>query len=278
MIVPYVAAGVAAACALDTFLIEPRLLKWERIEVPIVNLPAAFDGYRIALLADLHYPRWTNQAMIRRALALANKFDPDLLAIPGDICDQRPLQVRQNPSAPSLAGLFDAVQTRDGIVATLGNHDHQMNAAHIRRELAAHTPIRLIENKAVLIERDGQHIAVGGVGDLWEGIVAPYQAFADVPPGIPRLLLSHNPDVAEFISPNVRVDLMLSGHTHGGQVRIPFGPAPRVGSRYGNKFRAGLVQGKGCRVYVTRGVCSTRHLRFWCPPEVTGITLRRAAC
>ena len=267
------AAGVAAACALDAFLIEPNRIQWKRVEIPIRGLPAAFEGYRIALLADLHYPRWTNEAFVRRALTLANAFDPDLLAIPGDICDGPP---HQNTPVPSLAGLFDEAQPRDGIVATLGNHDHWLNASGIRRELAAHTPVRLIENKSVLIERGGQQIAVGGVGDMWEGIVAPYQAFADVPPGIPRLLLSHNPDVAEIISPNVQVDLMLSGHTHGGQVRVPFGPAPRVGSGYGNKFRAGLVQGKGCRVYVTRGVCSTRHVRFWCLPEVTGITLRRA--
>jgi predicted MPP superfamily phosphohydrolase len=273
LIVLYVAAGLTVVGALDAFLLEPNWLKWERIDVPIAGLPSAFDGYRIALLADLHYPRWTNRAFVRRALTLANKFDPDLLAIPGDICDRHPYQ---DAFVPSLAGLFDMARTRDGIVATLGNHDHGMGAAGLRRELAAHTPVRLIENRAILIERDGQQIAVGGVGDLWDGIVAPFQAFADVPPGIPRLLLSHNPDVAEFISPDVHVDLMLSGHTHGGQVRFPFGPAPHVGSRYGNKFRAGLVQGKGCRVYVTRGVCSARHVRFWCPPEVTGITLRRA--
>lgn len=273
MIVLYVAAGLTALSACDAFLLEPNWLKWEHREIPIANLPPAFDGYRIALLSDLHYPRWTHKAFVQRALTLANKFDPDLLAIPGDICDKRPHQKR---FVPSLAGLFDTARTRDGIVATLGNHDHAMDVAGLRRELAEHTPVRLIENKATLIERGGQQIAVGGVGDLWEGIVAPHEAFADVPPGIPRLLLSHNPDVAEIISPELRVDLMLSGHTHGGQVRVPFGPAPHVGSRYGNKFRAGLAQGKGCRVYVTRGVCSTRHLRFWCPPEVTGITLRRA--
>ncbi len=276
MIVPYMLTGIvgiAAACALDAFVIEPNALVLQQVAISIANLPPAFDGYRIALLSDFHYPRWTDAAAIRRALMLANRFDPDLVVLAGDLCDK---SVRQAAIVPPLSGLFDAVNARDGIVGVLGNHDHYYPADELRRELAEHTPVRLIENTAFLLERDGQQIAIGGVGDLWRGKVEPEQAFADFPADIPRLLVSHNPDLAERIDPALHIDLMLSGHTHGGQVHLPGLPAPWINSKYGKKFRAGLCRGKGCRVYVTRGVCSTRHLRFLCLPEVTAITLKPA--
>ncbi len=125
-----------------------------------------------------------------------------------------------------------------------------------------------------MIERNGARLAVGGVGDMWEGIVDVTRAFRDIPANVPRILLSHNPDLAEELSPGIRVDLQISGHTHGGQVRIPFGPAIQVPSRYGDKYSSGLVQGKSHRVYVNRGIASNHGVRFCCPPEVTGITLR----
>ena len=274
LIVPYVVAGIAgtvAACAVDARFIEPRRLVLERRDIPIARLPPAFDGYRIAIMSDFHYPRWTDSNAVRRAVHLANTFDPDLIVLAGDICDKTG---EQPAIAPSLAGLFEDARARDGIVGVRGNHDHYYPAESLRREFAEHTPVRLIENTSFLIMRHGQQIAVGGVGDLWRGEVCPEKAFEGVPADIPRLLVSHNPDLAERIAPDLRIDLMLSGHTHGGQVHLPGFPAPWITSRYGKKFRAGLCQGKGCQVYVSRGVCSTRHLRFLCPPEVSALTLR----
>lgn len=265
---------LVAILALDALLIEPNWLSFETIEVPIEGLPDSFDGYRIALLSDFHYPIGLSVAFIRKAIALSNAFQPDLVALTGDFCDKK----RGDPyTVPNLIGLFDAFEAVDGIVGVLGNHDHWIDADGIRQELTAHTPIRLIENQSVLVERSGQQIAIGGIGDLWEGVIDVKRTFEGVPDYIPRILLSHNPDTAEEMNGTIRVDLQLSGHTHGGQVCLPFGPALRVPSRYGNKFRAGLVQGRSHRVYVTRGVCSTRHIRFWCRPEVTGIILRQAS-
>ena len=276
LIVPYVVAGIAGAVAVgavDARFIEPRRLVLERVDIPMLRLPPAFDGYRIAVLSDFHYPRWTDANAIRRAVRLANTFKPDLIVIAGDICDK----TREQPAiVPSLAGLFADARARDGIVAVRGNHDHYYPSEALCRELAEHTPLRLIENTGFLLERDGQRIAIGGVGDLWRGEVSPKKAFDGVPADIPRLLISHNPDFAERIDPALHIDLMLSGHTHGGQAHFPGFPAPWITSRYGKKFRAGLCQGKGCRVYVSRGVCSTRHLRFLCPPEVSALTLRPA--
>jgi len=255
-------------------LINSKRLVFERVEVPIRDLPDPFDGYRIAILADLHYPRWTDRQFVRKSIALANEFKPDLIALPGDICD--PARHRSK-SIPSLSGLMDGASAPDGIVGVLGNHDHWFDADALRRELSDNTPIKLIENTCIYVQRAGDRIAVGGVGDLWHGVVDPERAFAGVPHEMPRILLSHNPDLAERMKSDVRVDLQLSGHTHGGQVCFPSGTALRVPSLYGNKFRAGLVQGKHHRVYVSRGVASQLHLRLFCPPEVTGITLRKSS-
>ncbi len=270
------AFGIAAcvlAAAVDAFFIEPKRLVLERVDIPIFNLPEAFDGYRIAILADLHYPRWADAAFVHKAVALANSFEPDLIAIPGDICDK---ESDKPAPIPDLSGLFDDARAADGVVGVLGNHDHWFHADSVREELAANTPIKLIENTSITLERAGELLAIGGVGDLWHGVVSPECAFAGVPPHVPRILLAHNPDFAEEMTADIRVDLQLSGHTHGGQVCIPFGQAMAMRriSNYGDKFRAGVVGGKHHRVYISRGIASANHLRFCCPPEVTGITLR----
>lgn len=266
--------GAAALAGLDALAIEPRWFDVTEVTLPIRDLGAGLDGYRIALLSDFHLPV-ASQHRIHRALASAAEFKPELIAMPGDFVDGKRGQHRQIPM-PEFRGIFDPAQAPDGVVGTLGNHDHWLDADAVREQIALHTPIRLIENEHILIERDGAQLAVGGVGDLWHGILMPGKAFHGVPDSVPRILLSHNPDYADDMIEDVRIDLQLSGHTHGGQLRVPFGPAPVIPSKYGNKFREGLVQGRKNLVYVTRGVVTLHHARFWCRPEVTCLTLRSA--
>lgn len=266
--------GLAGLSAIDALLIEPRWLEFVQVEIPIRNLPSDFDGYRIAHLSDVHYLRGVDKDFVHQAISLANGFRPDLFAITGDFCDHA-----ATATVPNLKGLFDPYQARDGFVAVLGNHDHWLDAEGVRRELTKNTPVRLIENESRLIERGNGAILIAGIGDLWEGKIDPQKAFWGRDPSIPRIMLQHNPDFAEEMRrfhPTTWCDLQLAGHTHGGQVRIPFGPAPVVPSRYGNKFRSGLVRGRSHLVYVNRGLTSLRRPRFFCRPEVTGITLRRA--
>jgi uncharacterized protein len=265
--------------AANALLVEPNWIRLETVEVPIRGLGRRFDGYRIALLADIHYPRRMPADFVRRAVRIGNRFKPDLWTVAGDVLDHKGLHqweaaVRGRMDVPSLAGLFDEMAAPDGNLVVRGNHDHWLNGPEVSIELMRSTPLEMVENRCIVIDRGGEKLAVGGVGDMWEGEVDPRAAFRDVPPDVPRVLLSHNPDLAEEMKPLVRVDLQLSGHTHGGEVRVPFGPAPVVPSRYGQKFRAGLVEGEKHRVYITRGICTPRRVRFWCPPEVTRIVLR----
>lgn len=261
-----------AAAGVDAFLIEPYNLRLETLHVPIVGLDPVFDGYKIGLLADLHYPRFASFQTIQQAVARLNAFQPDVVALPGDLVAQR----QGIDDVPDFSGLFSNLKVLDGAFATLGNHDHWVDARIVRSQVTWNTPFEMLEHKSRVIERGSAKLGFAGVGDLWTGSVNIDDAVDEIPEDVPRILLCHNPDVAEQSRSQARVDLMLSGHTHGGQICLPGGKPITVPSAYGDKFARGLVQGARYRVYVTRGVCSVLGARFWCPPEVTGIILRSA--
>ncbi len=265
--------GLSATLAGDAIAVEPNNLKVERVEVPIRGLGRSFDGYRIALFSDVHWPRNIDQVYLDRAVVLANAFEPDLIAIPGDLLHGRDIDTSR---VPDLNGLYDGLRARDGVVSTFGNHDNVYDMPTLRRMVAEHTPLEDLENRHRVLKRGDDALALGGVEDIRFGRADPVRAFEGLSPDVPRILLSHNPDVAEDEIWPTRIDLQLSGHTHGGEVCIPFGPAPIIPSKYGQKFRAGLVKGRSHRVYVTRGIGTPVYVRFCCPPEVTYLTLRSA--
>ncbi len=263
--------GFSILLAGDAFFLEPNLLTLDRVSIPIHGLSAAFDGFVIAFIADIHYPCYMHAKFVHHAIAIANRHHPDLFVFGGDITDKK-----GSVTVPNMSGLFDHAEAKEGIIGVLGNHDHWLDAPGVRRELARHTPLRIIENESMIVERGGKALAIGGVGDHWEGIEDPSRAFLHVPPEVPRILVAHNPDLAEELDIPVRIDLQISGHMHGGQIYVPGYGGVLHPSRYGNKFCQGLVQGKSHRVYVTRGLYSSGHARLNCPPAVSLITLRTA--
>lgn len=260
--------GAVALTGIDLFFIESEWLALRRVRVPIQGLHPDLSGYKIGVISDIHYPRNISPGFIRRASLMLSREEPDMIAVPGDFVDGR-----GSWTVPSLNGLFDDLSAPDGVVGTLGNHDHWLDGEGTEKEILDSTPIKLIENRHVLVERGGGALVVGGVGDLWEGKVAPDEAFAGVDPLVPRVLLSHNPDLAEEMMQDVRVDLQISGHTHGGEIVAPWGYGPIVPSKYGNKFRYGLNEGQSHMCFTTAGVCSPRHMRFSCRAEVVVLEL-----
>ena len=263
------AAGIVGLGALDAFAIEPRFLDLARVTVPIRDLPASFEGYRIAFLTDVHYPRHIDRGFIRRAVELGNSTNPDLYLFGGDYVDG-------GHTVPSLANLFDGAKAPDGLYGVLGNHDWWVDGDGVRAEIERTSRIEFLDNRHVRLRRGGDEIALAGLEDLWCRRPDLDQALAGVPPEMPRLLLSHNPDTAEATNGSGRVDLQLSGHTHGGEIVLPLYGPPYLPSHYGRKFAQGLVEGKLHRVYVSRGIASPRRVRFACRPEITAITLTRA--
>ena len=266
------ALGTSAASAVVYPFLEA---KWCRVvpqTVVLPNLPEAFRGTRIALMADIHHGPFVPLAYIRHVVSLANALNPDITLLAGDY-------VHGNHSyiAPGINELGKLKATL-GRFAVRGNHDnrsyHNDHAcAPDSTSALADAGLPDLNNTGVWLERGGSRLRICGVGDLWTDHQSLSSALGDSTEHDAVVLLSHNPDFAEIIRDR-RVGLVLSGHTHGGQVVVPGLVAPIVPSRYGQKYLYGLVQCRSCQVFITRGVGTvTPPARFLCRPEVVLITL-----
>lgn len=267
-----VAIGSLGYCG----FIEPGLLRVREYEIPIANLPSALDGLRLAHLSDTHYGPFISLRHLARAVARVNALRPDLVALTGDYVH------RSSAAIEPGIGVFRALRSRFGTVAVLGNHEHWEGAQASRDALHAAGAL-VLDNTRVFLSESGLSAApprepalcVAGVGDLWEDVVLFDRALEGAAADMPRIVLSHNPDTAEHVGSERRVDLMLAGHTHGGQVVLPrIGPLVHV-SLYGDRYLGGCCKGPFCPVIVSRGVgLAGLPLRFRVPPEIGVVTLR----
>jgi hypothetical protein len=257
--------GLLAAGAAYPFA-EACFLRTSRVILAVPRLPSAFHGLKIAYLADLHHGPVTGLAFIRKTVDLVNGLGADLIALGGDYVLAHKRYVR-----PCFEVLKD-LHAPMGVFAVLGNHDHWQGAA------LTHSAIREngfadLTNTGQWLEREGARLRLAGVGDYWEDKQDLGKALGDTKDSETCVLLSHNPDFTEEVE-DPRVGLILSGHTHGGQVVLPYYGAPFVPSGYGQKYRNGLVKTEFTQVYVTRGVATIYPpVRFCCPPEVVLVTL-----
>ena len=256
----------ACSCVVEHVTLSPR------------HLPSAFDGLKIAFLTDTHHGPFVPVSYLEQVVRMTNALEPELILLGGDyVRRQRTLYPGGNhrhliaPGVAALAGLRAPL----GRFAVLGNHDHKVSAMLTRRALALNGFVELT-NTGVFLERGGTRLYLGGVDDLRTARPNLRRALHGCGPEDACLLLSHNPDFVEHLR-DPRVDLVLSGHTHGGQVTFPWLGAPFTASRYGQKYRAGLVRGPAARVYVSRGVGTIGlPIRWGAPPEVTLITFQAA--
>ncbi|GMW01375.1 MAG: hypothetical protein AMXMBFR84_25120 [Candidatus Hydrogenedentota bacterium] len=257
-------------------IFEPNQLRVRRYTIGIRDLPLAMDGMRLLQISDTHCGPMMSMSFLHHVIDQANRISADAVLLTGDYVHRTPMAVE-----PGI-GLFNALRSRCGAVAVLGNHDH-WEGKEACVAMFKQVGIPLIDNRRVYLSANGfqseympDSICVAGVGDLWCDDVLMSEALAGVPLEMPRILLSHNPDVAETMDAQHRVDLMISGHTHGGQVRLPLLGTPIVPSRYGSKYAGGLCRGPRCRVLVSRGVgIAVLPVRFRVPPEIGLITLQK---
>ncbi len=263
-------AGVTALGSVASTGIYPFLeAKWCRLvrrRITLPNLPQAFRGMTLALISDIHHGPFVPLAYVRDIVEIANSLEPDLVLLTGDYVSRHPRYIE--PAIEALGKL----RAHIGRFAVLGNHDHWESAPATRHALAD-VGISLIDNTGLWIDRQGERLRVCGVGDLWTDRQDSQSALEDATTQDAVIMLSHNPDYAEALR-DPRVGLILSGHTHGGQVVIPGFGAPIVPSRFGQKYLHGLVQAPSCQVFVTRGVGTVGPpIRFLCRPEIVKITL-----
>ena len=246
------------------------VLRTPEIPVPIEGLAAEFAGYRVALVTDLHHgpvvPGWWLERAADRAAALGH----DLIALGGDFVSHA------RSDLEGLAAVLARFHAPDGVVAVLGNHDHWVGAALVS-EVLERAGVELLVNRHRLLRRGSGTLAVAGVDDLTHGAVRFGDALGGVPGSTPVVLLSHNPDLVEYLPPGVRVDLMLSGHTHNGQLHWPLIGPLTVPSQFGGRYLHGLHRVGRAQLYVSAGVGSGAiPLRWGNPPELPVMRLEPA--
>ena len=259
--------GVSAA-ATYAGLVEPRAYELTETDIFIRDLPPAFDGFRIAQLSDLHYSPIVPHTDVRRVVALAQSTGADLIALTGDYTTARASYVW--PCAETLATLHAPA----GVWAVLGNHDHYTDAELTARALRR-ARIEVLDNAHTVITRGGESLQLVGVDDWSWGKSDWERALRGVDASRPTILLSHQPAVLD-LPQTEHVSLILSGHTHGGQVRLPFVGAP---VRFVNEFKylRGHYRRAATQLYVSRGTGAVGlPVRFGARPEVAVLRLRRA--
>lgn len=265
------AAAAAGALGAYAFLVEPLWLQVTRPRIHVRGLPPDLEGFRIALLTDLHAGEGTPLWLIRRACRLAMRARPDLVAVTGDLAAD---------DWATFAPVLDALRclrAPHGVYAVPGNHDHTVGIARWRREVRAHGGMVDLTNAAVLRRVGDARLCVAGVDDYSTG----RPTLAELPPPEARdftLLLAHDPDQAERARRAYdAVDLVVSGHTHGGQVRLPFVGALRNPAEREDLYDEGLRRRPWTQVYVSRGI-GTVHIpvRFLCRPELAVLELTGA--
>lgn len=251
-------------------LIEPYWIQVQETTIQDRDIPASFNNFKVVFITDIHHSPSFSRERVRKAVQKVNSLNPDLILLGGDYAEE---------SIEYLKNCFselEALQAPFGKYGVLGNHEYLLDANLSFREMQA-KGIPCLDNKGVWIERNGERIRIGGVGELWNDS----QKLENVLEGVDEedfaILLSHNPDYIERMSSNM-VDLMLSGHTHGGQVTFFHFWAPVHPSSYGQKYISGLVQTSKAKVLISNGigVLDGRPLRFFARPQINVIYLKNS--
>ncbi|HLA81098.1 MAG TPA: metallophosphoesterase, partial [Thermoleophilia bacterium] len=263
------AVSVVVALLLGYMFAESFWIEVKQYEYSSPQVPAEFDGTTIILLADIHRGWLLSQDRVHGLVEKVNDLHPNLIALAGDYVSGS--SDNQASCFTELAGLKAPL----GRFAVLGNHDYGEDPLPAINAIEQ-AGIELLDNSGVWIERNGERIRLGGVSDYREGLPELDPAVAGTVPADLVVLLSHNPDYAETLAGGI-VDLMLSGHTHGGQVTF-FGLwAPHLPSDYGQKYRTGMVRNQDTTVIISNGVGTIfPPMRFFARPQIVEITLRHA--
>jgi predicted MPP superfamily phosphohydrolase len=256
--------------------IEPYWLETHEVPIHIPRLHPSFDGFRIAHLCDMHAGRGVSFDYLKRVVREIETLKPDCVAVTGDLI---------NHTADAIVPVADLLATLSApVFVSFGNHDYAPGTARPRSWTLLADPLHqaleargmvVLRNRAVPLRRGDARIWLIGLEDLYTTRFSPQMAFRGVDRRDCIIALSHNPDTGKWLQ-NWDTDLVLAGHTHGGQIRIPGLGAP-VLPLLNRDFEQGLFQLKnGCQMYVSRGVGFLLRVRLFCRPELPCIVLRCA--
>ena len=277
---PLALGGVAiTGASAHSVLVEPFDLRVERYTIPIKDLPTSLSGYRLVQISDTHLGPFIPPEFVAHAVRRAVDLAPDAFLLTGDYVHRR------TDCNARAADLFKPlVATGRPVLAVLGNHDWFGDGTDMSNHLKS-VGVTMIDNARVFIDpttrclsdaAPSAGLCIAGLGDYGKDTMDIDAALGAIPESMPRILLQHQPDAAEdpAILAAPRIDLMFSGHTHGGQIRLPLLGAPVTLSRYGQKYAGGLAQGPRCPVVVSRGLgMSFLPVRIGVRPELVEVTL-----
>jgi predicted MPP superfamily phosphohydrolase len=238
------------------------------VDIPIPGWPKGLDGLRIAQWTDLHYGPYSQDSDLRRAVALTQEGKPDLIVMTGDLISV------SGKYLAGLPGILGGLTAPLGKFACLGNHDFHFGPVEEKIRCLEDSGFTVLRNRGLVIEYRGERFGLAGVDDYWKGVPDVEAALREIPDDVPTVLLAHIPDFAESLEHHGPV-LVISGHTHGGQICVGREMALYTASDFGGKFRSGLIETGRTKVYISRGVgVANVPFRRKCPPEIPILVLR----
>ncbi|MGC4086982.1 MAG: metallophosphoesterase [Polyangiaceae bacterium] len=262
---------VGASILVWATFVEPGRLVTHRRELTLTNWPRELSGLRVALLSDLHVgsPHW-GARRLPELVDRVNEEHPDLVLLAGDFIANVYLGTWVSPEA--IAEGLSGLRAPLGVLLVLGNHDGRFDYERVSAAFEAHG-MRVLENQLQMLEFHGHKLGVLGFADQMTRPQQVSGTLALLPPGVSALALVHEPDV--FMQLDDRVALTLAGHTHGGQVSLPWLGPLIIPSDYGKRFAAGHVVENGRQLFVTTGIGTSKlPVRLGVPPEIAILTLR----
>ena len=254
------------------FLIEPGRLVVREHTIRIDNWPQQLDGLRIAVLSDIHADNWfVDDKKMRTIVERTNQLQPELIVILGDYMSSNG-RVTRRVEPERFGAILKDLRAPLGVYSVLGNHDWWYSGIQVRRGLEKNG-IQVLENEVIHFDLRGTQLWLVGLADLWTRRQAIADTVAMVPEGAPVIALTHNPDI--FPDLPQRVPLLLAGHTHGGQVRLPLIGSVVESSDFGDRYVRGHVFENNHHLFVTTGIgTSIVPVRFGVPPEIVLLTIK----
>lgn len=254
------------------FLVEPGQVKTESVRLKLGRLARAFHGIRIVQISDIHMGGWMNASRFQQVMHLVMEQKPDILLLTGDFLIGRKFDSSSEQDLQDLVNILSSFTKSVPSFAVLGNHDYWTNPEAVREMLKASGVIELT-NSIFTLTRGNENLHLCGVDDVWEGNARLDVVLGQLPDHSAAILLAHEPDFADTSAATNRFDLQISGHSHGGQVVLPF-VGPPILPHLGWKYPSGLYRVGNMFQYTNRGVGTGRvPIRINCPPEITLFTL-----
>lgn len=262
-------AGIGVPSAIWASGIEPNLLSITRKNLVLPRWPKSLDGFRIAQITDVHYRPGTDEELIAKLRKALETEEPDCIAMTGDFV------INDSSSLAEFARALKGISAAHGIFASPGNHDRwHCTVSNIKKEFES-IGISYLQNKGTNINIKGERIFINGLDSVWGGRPVPNRAWNGHQKNTPVISMVHEPDFFDELHTTKALDLQLSGHTHGGQCRLPLINYTPAKVKFGRNYIYGHFKNDRSQLFVGRGIGTVGlRVRFACRPELVILTLR----